>query len=645
MLIKLFKIAIYGLIAIALTGNIFSLSALDLQKTEYGYTSIINLPEVTVKKIDNGYVALSIPGFYYSNPVGKAALPETMFRLAIGRKKLVPEIKITELEVETEVLPEKIHPMQEDVPVHTPLSERAFSFDLDYYRTPGGKEVLVSVSEPFVCHGVPGVEVTIRPVSYNPAGNVVTIVKKFKIDITMPEGLSAIPAITSKSSHAFVKKIYANYDVSLKRSNRKEGYLVLYESQYEGDAALDSFVTFREQEYDVLKVKLSEAGSSSSAVQSYIRGLNPKPTYVLFIGNPSSMPHFTSGADSYWQYSLEEGSDKYSDCFVGMFSVRSAEALGNIVHKTMYTEKNIDNYPDHVTLYSTYDGDGHIDREVTYIKESYWDQGQVESDWQIADANSSLSATQATNNTEDNISSNASKYICYQGHGGTTGFSSGISSSDVKNMTNTEVYPFVWGFACVTGDFSSGTCFGETWIAEKHGACMYTGASVNSSSYQKCLNAGMARAAAIEPELTKIGQIFFYGKHFVWDTTINVSGFQSSDKTSGSQMYNLFGDPALETEQYSTPIVSEGNIVSNNTLWLNYVTSNAISFSIQKEGKYTVAIYSVDGQKIHTVVTGSSLQEGKQTLQWDGASLSTGVYFVRLEGGKDLLVSKFVLME
>ena len=638
-------IAIFCLIAIILTGNIFSLSAIDLQKTEYGYTSIIDLPDVTVKKIDNGYVALSVPGFYYENTVGKAALPETMFRLAIGRKNLIPEIEVTELETETRILPARIHPMQADAPVSQPVSERAFDFDLDYYSSFGKREQVVSVSEPFVCHGVPGVEVTVRPVSYNPAGNVVTIVKKFKIGITMPEGSSAIPAITSKSSHAFVKKLYANYDIPLKKSNRKEGYLILYESQYEENAALDSFVTFREQSYEVSKVKISDAGSSASAVQSYIRGLNPKPTYVLFVGNAGSMPHFTDGPDSYWQYSLEQGSDEYSDCFVGMFAVRSAEALGNIIHKTMYTEKNIDNYPNHVTLYSTYDGDGHIHREVTYIKDTYWEPGQVEFDWQIADNNSSLSATQATSNTMNNINSNTSKYVCYQGHGGTTGFAPGISSSDVENMTNTEVYPFVWGYACLTGDFSSGTCFGEAWIAEKHGACMYTGASVNSSTYQKCLNAGMARAAAIEPELTKIGQIFFYGKHFVWDTTINVSGFQSSSKSEGSKMYNLFGDPALETEQYSTPIVSEGDIVNNNTLWLNYVTPGAISFNIYKKGKYTVAIYSVDGQKIHTVVTESSLQEGKQTLQWNGASLSTGVYFVRLEGGKDLLVSKFVLME
>jgi hypothetical protein len=642
---ELLRIALLALIAVFLGGNMMAASALELQKTRSGYTAVVIIPDVTINVTENGYAGLAVKGYYYNNPVGMPALPERMFRLAIGKNKTVPEIGVTVLEEETIALPARLHPIQEDYPDHTPVSSRTFHIDRDFYTTTGTKEPLVSVSELFVCHGVPGVEVSIRPVSYNPLQNRVTVAKKFRLDITMPEGLSAIPAITSKSSHAFVKKIFTNYDVPLKTSNRKEGYLIICESDYEGNAALDSFITFREQLYDVTCVKLSDVGSSSSAIQSYIREQSPTPTYVLFVGNPSDIPHFSSGAHSYWQYSLEEGSDKYSDIFVGMFAVRSASGLGNIVHKTIYTEKNIDNYPKQVTLYSTYDGDGHIHREVTYMKETYWEPGNWEIDWQIADNNSSLSASQATSNTEKAIAENASKIVIYQGHGGTSGFTPGINSSDVRNMTNTEVYPFVWGFACQTGSFSGSSCFGEAWITEEHGACMYTGASVNSSTYQKVLNAGMARAASLESDLTTIGQIFYYGKHFVWDTTINVSGFNSSNKTSGSQMYNLFGDPALETEEYASPIINESQFIGSKKLWLDYVIPNAISLRVPEAGKYSLMAYSADGQKIHTVLADKQLQAGKQTLQWKGSALPAGVYFMRLKGENALFVNKFVLME
>ncbi len=548
---KFFYFYLRGGCIVFCIGVLFSAYAINLQKTSTGYTAVVELSDVAVEKVDNGYVAVNIRGLYNNNQVGMAGLPETMFRLAIGRKKLVPTIKVTELETETKVLVEKIHPMQVGSSINSPLSERSFNFDLNYYKSIGKKESVVSISEPFESHGVPGVEVTIRPVSYNPVRNLVTIVKKFRLEITMPEGLSAIPAISSRDGHAFVKKLFVNYDVPQQKGQAKDNYLILYESQYADDYALDSFVTFRKQLYNVMTVDLDDAGNSSSDVQSYINGLDPKPTYVLFVGNAGEMPHFSSGPSSYWQYSLQDGSDKYSDCFVGMFSVRDAEELGNIIHKTMYTEKNIDNYPKQATLYSTYDGDGHIDREVTYIRENYWDPGEFEIDWQVADNNSSLSASQATNNTKDAIEANESRYVCYQGHGSTSQFSGGIKSSDIGKMTNTEVYPFVWGFACVTGTFTGSKCFGDYWISSKNGACMYTGASVNSSTYQKCLNAGMARMAAIEPDIHTIGQIFFLGKHFVWDTTISVSGFNSSSKDQGSKMYNLFGDPALETIHYN----------------------------------------------------------------------------------------------
>ena len=46
-------IATIGLIAIVFAGNMYSASALELQKTECGYTATLELPNITVKTMEN----------------------------------------------------------------------------------------------------------------------------------------------------------------------------------------------------------------------------------------------------------------------------------------------------------------------------------------------------------------------------------------------------------------------------------------------------------------------------------------------------------------------------------------------------------------------------------------------------------------
>ena len=59
--------------------------------------------------------------------------------------------------------------------------------------------------------------------------------------------------------------------------------------------------------------------------------------------------------------------------------------------------------------------------------------------------------------------------INYTGHGSTVSCSSsGYSSSNVDQLTNTEVHPFFWSVACVNGNFTETTCFAESWLRATH---------------------------------------------------------------------------------------------------------------------------------------------------------------------------------
>ncbi len=74
-------------------------------------------------------------------------------------------------------------------------------------------------------------------------------------------------------------------------------------------------------------------------------------------------------------------------------------------------------------------------------------------------------------------------YGIYSGHGGTYSWADGpsFSQTDVRNLTNLNMYPFVCSFACITGTYTVTECFVETWILEEDGAAVHvTGSSVNS---------------------------------------------------------------------------------------------------------------------------------------------------------------------
>ena len=74
----------------------------------------------------------------------------------------------------------------------------------------------------------------------------------------------------------------------------------------------------------------------------------------------------------------------------------------------------------------------------------------------------------------------------------------------------------------------------------------------------------------------------------------------------------------------------------------------AIDFVISRSGHTTVDIYNVTGQKIRSLMA-ENLLTGKHTVVWDGrndkgSSMSSGVYFVRLESVSGILNHRIMLV-
>ena len=69
-----------------------------------------------------------------------------------------------------------------------------------------------------------------------------------------------------------------------------------------------------------------------------------------------------------------------------------------------------------------------------------------------------------------------------------------------------------------------------------------------------------------------------------------------------------------------------------------------ISFNLERAGFTTLAVYNILGQKVATVVA-KELQAGLHNMSFDASNLTTGVYFYRLESGKNFDVKKMMLLK
>lgn len=437
-----------------------------------------------------------------------------------------------------------------------------------------------------------------------------------------------------------------------------EKYLIIVDDQYENNASFKDFVDYRDSIYDVTVTTLSAVGNSTSGIQNKIEEMynGDGLKYVLLIGNSgySGIPYFSGSYNTFHNYGLVD-SDTYWDVYVGCFFVSSASDLENVIHKTMHTERNIDDYPKVTTQFTSYTTRPHIEKQCRKIKETYWDNSVYEPSWMIPPY-SGGSSMQYVQDLKDQINGNGTSIVTYQAHGAENGWVNGgsyysransIGVSDVRSFTNNEVYPVVLSFACVTGSFQKNGGFGEVWTTAEGGACAFIGSSKVSSYYQKGLNAAIA-SGYCNDELKTIGEIFGEAKRYMRDSSsyyqnlLDAGSFVLADE----QMYNLFGDPGLHVKTKPDLKVSNINVANNAHKALSFmnIDNNKVTFNIATEGNYSVNILSLSGKVIANVATNQLFTAGQNSVQLT-APLANGMYLFSIAGMNQESTSKIAIIK
>ncbi|MDD3642819.1 MAG: FlgD immunoglobulin-like domain containing protein [Candidatus Krumholzibacteria bacterium] len=104
--------------------------------------------------------------------------------------------------------------------------------------------------------------------------------------------------------------------------------------------------------------------------------------------------------------------------------------------------------------------------------------------------------------------------------------------------------------------------------------------------------------------------------------------------------------------EWFSPTLSVSLPPRPTTLYQNYPNpfnpATSIAFYLAADGRATLVIYDVRGARVRGLVDGE-LAAGRHVAAWDGrndagAQVGSGVYYYRLQAGKDLMTKKLVIV-
>ena len=396
-----------------------------------------------------------------------------------------------------------IYPLQPPV-AKTEQAEgnQSFTIDTKYYSLGSlYPSSVVSVGEPYIVRGHRIVQVEVWPVAYDPSQASLRLYSNVTFRLTLS---GADMVTTNRLADRYASPTFdpslsqrvLNYNQGRAiRVNEQTGYLIISADAYAG--AIQSFVDLRENRgFDVTLTLASQipGGPTTANIKAYIQTAYDNwplpPSYVLLVGDTDTIPTWTGpviGTSTDLYYATMDGeSDWHPDIGRGRFPVRSAADTTMMVNKYL--------------LYATLTGqepwlkkasfpatcDQYLVAEGThnYAIDSYtapggWTGNFPETGFPGGDK--LYCVTYGADQADVMAMATEGRWaVIYSGHGNYDGWEL-LAQSNVPNINNYGMYPFVASHACLTGDFGQPEVFGETWVLQENkGALVYWGSSTYS---------------------------------------------------------------------------------------------------------------------------------------------------------------------
>ncbi|UCG43376.1 MAG: hypothetical protein JSU73_01800, partial [candidate division WOR-3 bacterium] len=181
-------------------------------------------------------------------------------------------------------------------------------------------------------------------------------------------------------------------------------------------------------------------------------------------------------------FAMLEGSDYFPDIDLSRASVTNQAQLDTLVANIVTYEQNTGTggtaWLNRAYFIASSDGGNHQVAESThrYVMQKLRPMG-VECDSMWLYYSQGTPITTAINTGRS--------WVTYSGHGSTTSWADpGFGLSDVHNLTNTDMIPYVQTYACLSGNYASSSspeCFSEAWIRNgQRGGIAHIASTVSS---------------------------------------------------------------------------------------------------------------------------------------------------------------------
>ncbi|MBC8204637.1 T9SS type A sorting domain-containing protein [bacterium] len=443
-----------------------------------------------------------------------------------------------------------------------PGAKLQFTMDEKYYSTDSySNQPIAEIVDYPVIRGHQMAVIEIRLVDYNPVRNMVRIYDNLNIRLSFQGGDMAKTAENLERYSALyfdrlIDKTALNSGVFETDAlpNPPLMIIVYYDLQAYHDALLP-LVEWRESKgIETIMVSTGEIGGSNVDIQNYLieayfTWVIP-PTTVLLVGDSPQIPHWIgqgSGSPETDLYYSSLDGDYFPDIGVSRLSCTDAYQLSVMIDKILEYEQagwsGNDDWEKHAVFMASNDNWGVSEGTHNFVISHYLEPDGYTCD-RLYCHTYSATTQQVTNAFNEGRSQGT-----FSGHGSTTSWADGppFSQGNVLALVN-EVYPFIQSYACLTGKFTIGECFGETWIRAAHGALAFWGSSVNSywgedDILEKGLYQGFFdnQYPGDDVNFTWIDGMTIYGKMFLY----NYYG-PSGMIQRYFEMYNILGDGSVD---------------------------------------------------------------------------------------------------
>lgn len=616
------RIAIFNMLYILIPSIVFSQSIFEKFKV-CDYNNSIELLttatdtiviEYTIGEFYKNLVFINDSQYYNVYLSGEGLIKEK------GNPELAKIVRSITIPGEAKMKSEVIYSEYKEIPIQIAPSKGILSREIDPNKVPFEfsdiytqdafyPANIVQLGDPYLIRKTRGITVTVHPFFYNPVRHILRIYTKLQIKVVL-DGIDLNNSISVEipeyNTHfePILKRRFLNYKIPSPRlkSVGESGKMLIITA----DAYVEEINPLKEYNNNNglttdIEV-MSDIGSTASDVEDYIQDYYDTCntlSFVLLVGDDDDVPtkfityypspYHPETGESDPSYSLVSGSDYYPDIIIGRFSAENESQVTKMVNRTIFYKSSIynDNWAHDGAGIASAGGPGD-NNEYDYqhlrnIRDSllnyhYYNVDEFYDGSQGGqDAPGNPTVTMVSSSVNGGIS-----IINYTGHGQEDRWTtSNFTNTDVTNLTNADMLPFIFSVACEVGSFSNYTCFAESWIRAEYsnkpaGAIGFYGSSIEQDWSPPMEAQDEFNELLTEEENLTFGALCFNGSCQMMDI------YGNNPSASGTNMFltwHLFGDPSIKVIPHNINNCPANLSITNDISggYYSYRASNTIT--------------------------------------------------------------------